>query len=99
MKFWANFKAVISNLPLVLSDSYNPRDISLNRVSTAILIINATMLIWYTATHLEDFDKLISVLDRVLAALGVQLGLVNMVKRGIDTYKDIKEGNRQAGKS
>lgn len=99
MKFWENLKEVIGNLPLVLSDTYDPRDISLNRISSAVLLVNAVGLAWYTATHLEYFQQLISVLDRVIAALGVQLGLVNMVKRGIDTYKDVKAPDRKTLKS
>lgn len=37
--FLRNLKRIIANLPLTLSDSYDPKDVSLNRIITLIVVI------------------------------------------------------------
>ena len=88
--FWKNIKDLLANSPLILSDTYDPQDISMNRVITLLLVINVILLAWYMVAHLETVDKIVVIWDKLLTLLGVQAGGVNMVKRGIDCYKQVK---------
>lgn len=94
--FWSNLRGVMSNLPLTLSDSYDPKDLSLNRIITALMVVNALGLMWYMVLHPEVIDRLMGLWERLLAFLGAQVTVVNMIKRGIDAFRDIKGGNQGA---
>ena len=90
--FWNNLRQVISNLPLTLSESYDPRDISLNRVIIALLAITVLVIVYRMLYDPATADKLTAMLDKVLTALGLQLGS-NTIKRGLETWRQIKGGN------
>lgn len=86
--FWQNVRGIVSNLPLTLSDSYDPKDLSLNRLITALVVVNALGVMWYMILHPELIDRLVGLWERLLAFLGAQVVGANMIKRGIDAYKN-----------
>jgi hypothetical protein len=90
--FWQNVKQILNNLPLTLSESYDPKDISLNRVIIAMLAITVLVIVCRILYDPGTADKLVGALDKVLIALGLQLGS-NTLKRGFDTWKQIKGGD------
>lgn len=93
--FWHNLRQVFSNLPLVLSESYDPQDISLNRVIIALLAITVLVIVYRMLLYPDTAVNLTSMLDKVLTALGLQLGS-NTIKRGLETWRQIKGGNDNA---
>nr|WP_092074929.1 hypothetical protein [Dendrosporobacter quercicolus]NSL49554.1 hypothetical protein [Dendrosporobacter quercicolus DSM 1736]SDN22523.1 hypothetical protein SAMN04488502_1159 [Dendrosporobacter quercicolus] len=93
--FWRNIRQVFSNLPLVLSESYDPKDISLNRVIIAMLAITVIVIVYRMLLYPETAVNLTAMLDKVLTALGLQLGS-NTIKRGLDTWRQVKGGNENA---
>jgi hypothetical protein len=90
--FWQNLRQVLSNLPLVLSESYDPKDISLNRVIIAMLAVTVLVIVYRMLLYPDTAVNLTDMLDKVLTALGLQLGS-NTIKRGLDTWRQIKGGN------
>lgn len=96
--FWQNFRQVISNLPLTLSESYDPKDISLNRVIIALLAMTVIVIVYRMLLYPDTAVNLTSMLDKVLTALGLQLGS-NTIKRGLDTWRQIKGGKDNAESS
>lgn len=90
--FWQNVRQVISNLPLILSETYDARDISLNRVIIAMLAITVIVIVYRILLYPENAVNLTGVLDKVLTALGLQL-TSNTVKKGLDTWQQVK-GNK-----
>jgi hypothetical protein len=93
--FWQNLRQVLSNLPLILSESYDPRDISLNRVIIAMLAVTVLVIVYRMLLYPDAAVNLTDMLDKVLTALGLQLGS-NTIKRGLDTWRQIKGGNDHA---
>jgi hypothetical protein len=93
--FWQNLRQVISNLPLTLSESYDPQDISLNRVIIALLAITVLVIVYRMLYDPGTAESLTGMLDKVLTALGLQLGS-NTIKRGLETWRQIKGGNDHA---
>ena len=93
--FWQNVRQVVSNLPLVLSESYDPKDVSLNRVIIALLAITVLVIVYRMLLYPDTAVNLTSMLDKVLTALGLQLGS-NTIKRGLETWRQIKGGNDNA---
>lgn len=89
--FWQNLRQVLSNLPLVLSESYDPKDISLNRVIIALLAVTVLIIVYRMLYDPETAVNLTNMLDKVLTALGLQLGS-NTIKKGFDTWEKIKGG-------
>ena len=90
--FCRNLRQVLSNLPLVLSESYDPKDVSLNRVIIALLAVTVLIIVYRMLYDPTAAINLTNMLDKVLTALGLQLGS-NTIKRGFDTWKQIKGGN------
>lgn len=90
--FWQNLRQVFSNLPLVLSESYDPKDISLNRVIIALLAGTVLVIVYRMLYDPGTAASLTNMLDKVLTALGLQLGS-NTIKRGFDTWRQIKGGD------
>lgn len=90
--FWQNFRQVVNNLPLVLSETDDPKDISLNRVIIAVLAITVIVVVYRMLLYPDTATNLTAMLDKVLTALGLQLGS-NTIKRGLDTWRQIKGGN------
>jgi hypothetical protein len=90
--FFKNMMQVLNNLPLVLSESYDPRDISLNRVIIALLALTVLIIVYRMLLYPETAMNLTSMLDKVLTALGLQLGS-NTIKRGLETWRQIKGGD------
>lgn len=93
--FWQNIRQVLSNLPLVLSESYDPKDISLNRVIIAMLAVTVLVIVYRMLLYPDTATNLTDMLDKVLTALGLQLGS-NTIKRGLDTWRQVKGGNEHA---
>lgn len=93
--FWHNLRQVINNLPLVLSETYEAKDISLNRVIIALLAITVMVIVYRMLLYPDTAVNLTSMLDKVLTALGLQLGS-NTIKRGLDTWRQIKGGKDSA---
>lgn len=89
--FWQNFRQVINNLPLILSDTYEAKDISLNRVIIALLAITVMVIVYRMLLYPDTAASLTAMLDKVLTALGLQL-TSNTLKRGLDTWRQIKGG-------
>ncbi len=92
--FWQNLRQVLSNLPLVLSESYDPKDVSLNRVIIALLAGTVLIIVYRMLYDPLAAVNLTTMLDKVLTALGLQLGS-NTIKRGLDTWKNIKGGDKE----
>jgi hypothetical protein len=90
--FWQNVRQVLSNLPLILSESYDPKDISLNRVIIAMLAGTVLVIVYRMLLYPDTAVNLTDMLDKVLTALGLQLGS-NTIKRGLDTWRQIKGGD------
>jgi hypothetical protein len=90
--FWQNLRQVLSNLPLVLSESYDPKDVSLNRVIIALLAGTVLIIVYRMLYDPVTAANLTNMLDKVLTALGLQLGS-NTIKRGFDTWRQIKGGD------
>lgn len=93
--FWHNFRQVIDNLPLVLSETYEPKDISLNRVIIALLAITVMVIVYRMLLYPDTATNLTAMLDKVLTALGLQL-TSNTIKRGLDTWRQVKGGIESA---
>lgn len=93
--FWKNLRQVISNLPLVLSESYDPRDVSLNRVIIAVLAATVLIIVYRILLYPDTAANLTEMLNKVLTALGLQLGS-NTLKKGFDTWKQIEGGKMNA---
>jgi hypothetical protein len=91
--FWQNLRQVFSNLPLVLSDSYDPKDVSLNRLASFLLIIAAIIIQIVIIKEPTFAEKLQPVLNSDLTALGGLL-LNITARRGINAYTQIKGGNQ-----
>ncbi len=89
--FWHNLRQVINNLPLVLSETNEAKDISLNRVIIAMLAITVLVIVYRMLLYPDTAVNLTSMLDKVLTALGLQLGS-NTIKRGLDTWRQIEGG-------
>ena len=87
MKFIHNVLGILSNTPLILSDTYDPKDISLNRVLTMVMAVNLIALSWYIAINPKEVSSLSTLWTGLLGYLGVQTGIVNVAKKGIDAYK------------
>jgi hypothetical protein len=87
--FWTNLKAIIDNLPLILSDTKDPSDVSFTRVFAMILAI----FIMCTSTYTIFFKPTIyySIAPFITQGLNSILLLVggNIVKRGIDTAGNV----------
>ena len=57
--FWKNLKAIVDNSPLALSDTYDPKDVSLNRqvMTLAAIFVFTTpgIVLVFFPEHLGDF--------------------------------------------
>ena len=72
--FWANLKGIIVNLPLVLSDTKDPRDVSLNRVSSFFGFVIAAFVL-YEAIYVypQYMNMLFQFFATVMAYLSAQM--------------------------
>ncbi|MDF2499401.1 MAG: hypothetical protein K0Q77_115 [Anaerosporomusa subterranea] len=93
--FWQNVRQVVSNLPLVLCESDDAKDVSLNRVIIAMLAVTVLVIVYRMLLYPDTAVNLTSMLDKVLTALGLQLGS-NTIKRGLDTWRQIEGGKGNA---
>ncbi|TCL39941.1 hypothetical protein EV210_101139 [Anaerospora hongkongensis] len=93
--FWQNVRQVVSNLPLVLCESYDAKDVSLNRVIIAMLAVTVLVIVYRMLLYPDTAINLTDMLDKVLTALGLQLAS-NTVKRGLDTWRQVKGGKEIA---
>ena len=84
-RFWRNLAEVVANLPLVLSDSYSAKDVSLNRVLIVVMAVLAVALVELLAARPQVAVVLLPVLQSLMGLIGAQLG-VNLVKRGIKAF-------------
>jgi hypothetical protein len=98
MLFFKNLKDIINNTPLVLSDSYDAKDISINRVITMLFVINIIIMMWYLLMNPELWvklkDMIADLLTKIFALLGIQVSVVNIGKRAIDKYTEIKNAQQ-----
>ena len=84
--FWANLYSIFQNLPLILSDTTDPKDISFTRVTCALciifLIITASYVLIFVPQYFEKVSPFLTQsLNSVLLLIGG-----NIVKRGIDAF-------------
>ena len=98
MKFLKNVWGIFCNTPLILSDTYDPKDISPNRVMTLLMAVNLIALSWYIAINPKEVSSLSTLWTGLLGYLGVQTGIVNTVKKGIDAYKVTRSSNTSSTK-
>lgn len=82
-----NLRTVIIHLPLVLSDTYAGRDVSLNRLAALALIICAISIVIATLKKPELGPALTPALEAILTALVAIIG-GNVIKHGIRAWKD-----------
>lgn len=92
--FIQNMKNILANLPLVLSDSHDPLDISLNRCVTllsCIFVFSSPLIVmhWYP----ELVDKFLSYWQGAATYLGAQM-VGNIAKTKINNSNGgINNGN------
>lgn len=86
--FWSNLKGLITHLPLILSDTQDPRDISLNRVSSVFAMVLALFILYEVMfvipQHMKD---LLQYFVAIMAYLGAQMAG--------NIYKKVQSGNQQ----
>ena len=90
---WQNLIAIWQNLPLILSDTTDPRDVSLNRVVTvavAVVILLSPPIVWLCFS--DWWDKFFEAWKLLLAFLGAQTAGNIFVK-----YKKCGGENNAAG--
>lgn len=82
-----NLKQIFINLPLVLSDTRDPADVSLNRVMTAAVAFFVLLAPGVTLLLLPAwFDKITPYWDKLLAFLAAQVA-GNMFKKYVAEVK------------
>ena len=80
---------IIVNLPLVLSDSHNPADVSLNRVMTVVVAFFVLLAPGVTLAIMPDwFERLTPYWEKLLAFLAAQVA-GNMFKKYIDSKREV----------
>jgi hypothetical protein len=85
--FWTNLKAIISNTPLVLSDTTDPKDISIHRITFALAVVFVIFTPLIILNFFPEFEARYAFYwEKLLYYLGGQATL-NMLKRGIDAFK------------
>lgn len=93
--FWANLKEILKNSPLVLSDTYDPKDVSQNRLAFFILflfVISTPLLLLWLAPHLSE--KFVPYWQGSSALLGGQM-FANIGKKAITAYQEMKGSEKQ----
>ena len=85
LKFKENLLAIIANIPLILSDSTDPKEVSLNRImilTEFILVILCTppILVYFLFKCPEIAEKCIMIFQSMLVAFGVHLGINSFKK-------------------
>lgn len=94
MRLIKNIIGIIDSLPLILSDSYDTRDVSIVRVSYFILLI---LFIWLTVKigHSPELSGLLAPIWQGLATLlGTSLAM-HVSKKAIYAYQKIKGEGKQ----
>ena len=84
-KFKENLIAIFESLPLILSDSTDPKEVSLNRImilTEFILVILCTppILVYFLFQFPEIADKAIMIFQSMLVAFGLHLGINKFAK-------------------
>jgi len=88
---WDNLKQMWVNLPLVLSDTYEPIAISLNRILITFIVLNIFLMAWYVLHFRpEMIDKFAAILPPILTFIGA-LVAQEAFKKGLNTYKEINK--------
>lgn len=85
--FKENLNQIIDNLPLILSDSTDPKDISINRVMITIeflliFLLAPVVLAGVFLYNPQMFDKLSGLWTQGLTAFGAHFGLNIFKKAG-----------------
>jgi hypothetical protein len=91
MTFWSNLKAIFNNLPLILSDTDDPRCVSLTRVLIFILTTFAIQQYYYALYVKPELLPVVS--QYSLDILKVVIGLVvaNVTKRIITVVGEVNK--------
>lgn len=85
-KFKENLIAIFESLPLILSDSTDPKEVSLNRIMIStefILVILCTppiLVFFLFYCEVAIADKCITIFQSMLVAFGVHLGINSFKK-------------------
>ena len=70
-EFWQNLKGILVNSPLILSESKDPKDISLHRVAIAVLLVIVLAGPFFTSyIRPEFFDRFTPYWTQVLILIG-----------------------------
>ena len=93
--FWQNLKGILVNSPLILSESQNPKDVSLHRVSIALLLIVVSAGPFFTSyIRPEFFDRFTPYWTQVLILIGALL-TSRAANRAIDAKMGQPQQNSQ----
>lgn len=97
MNFLTNLKGIFDNLPLVLSDSTDPREISFSRVLIAFLTVLVVILAYHVVfkepKYMETLMPYITDIVKTILALVV----ANITKRIVFTVTEGKKGGNPDG--
>lgn len=70
-EFWQNLKEILINSPLILSESHNPKDVSMHRIAIAVLLMVVTAGPFFTSyIRPEFFDRFTPFWTQVLLLIG-----------------------------
>jgi len=90
LKFWLHLKGILSNLPLILSDQYTYKDVSLTRVLVLTFAIVDIKLIDIVVKNISMAPALTPIITAVTTLIGAQLGY-NMLKKVTENFQGGKK--------